>query len=490
MKNNIDISKKFVTEKNWIGGQLRESQTTKYLNKYCPYNGELLSRCPLSTADDVNHAVQSAKAAFSSWKKNRGFPFETREQIIYRLKHLINEHIDELSNLISIESGKTLMESNAEILNAIDFVEFAASFSNKTTAFQRVSDQIDCYSNRVPLGVVAAVTPFNFPIMLPLWIITSAVTLGNTLILKPSEQVPFSIIRLAELLQKAGLPEGVFNVVNGTAEVVEAFCDHPGIEAIGFIGSTQVAEKVYQRASSYNKRVLALGGSKNYAILLPDADEKNTVREIMNSTMECAGQRCMAVSVLVTVGNCDRYIRQMVKYARKFKPGTGFGAIINNQNLSKIKKYVNEAEQQGAKIILDGRNAVPKNQNIKGIENGYWFGPTIIDHVTPQMPVLQVESLSPVLLIVHVDTLEEAVALENQCPYGNTASVFTMSGKSAKYVTDGVRSGMCGVNVGMPFPKGVFGFGGWEKSRFGVGDITGDAVIQFWTKEKKITAKW
>jgi malonate-semialdehyde dehydrogenase (acetylating) / methylmalonate-semialdehyde dehydrogenase len=337
----------------------------------------------------------------------------------------------------------------------------------------------------VPLGVVASIVPFNFPAMVPNWTIPNAIALGNCMILKPSEKVPLSVQRLSLLLKEAGLPDGVFNVVNGDVEIVEAICDHPSIEAVSFVGSTKVARIVYQRATGNYKRCLALGGAKNHLMVLPDAIPAMTAQNIAASMSGCAGQRCMAASAMIGVGNIDNIIDKICEEARKIIPGKNLGAVINKASQQRIEKYITEAESQGATILVDGRNTV-----VEGKEKGTYVGPTVIDHVKPQMSVATEEIFGPVISIMRTNTVDEALAIENANPYGNAASVFTQNGGMARYIIDRASAGMIGVNVGVPVPREPFSFGGWNESKFGVGDITGKSSIEFWTKLKKSTIKW
>jgi malonate-semialdehyde dehydrogenase (acetylating)/methylmalonate-semialdehyde dehydrogenase len=321
--------------------------------------------------------------------------------------------------------------------------------------------------------------------MVPNWTIPNALALGNTMILKPSEQVPLSANRIAEILAEAGLPKGVLNVVHGAQAAVEAICDHPGIDAVSFVGSTKVAKIVYQRATSNLKRALCLGGAKNHLIVLPDANEEMTASDVAASMTGCAGQRCMAASAMVAVGKVDAIIDRLCEETKKIIPGKNLGAIISQQAKERIEGYIAEAEAQGAKILVDGRDAT-----VEGKENGYYVGPTVIDFVTPDMKIAKEEVFGPVLAILRTSTLDEAIEIENNSPYGNAASVFTQSGGLAKYVAEHASAGMIGVNIGVPVPREPFSFGGWNESKFGTGDITGESSIEFWTKLKKTTTKW
>jgi malonate-semialdehyde dehydrogenase (acetylating)/methylmalonate-semialdehyde dehydrogenase len=305
------------------------------------------------------------------------------------------------------------------------------------------------------------------------------------MVIKPSEKVPLSVGKLAELLRMAGLPDGVFNVVHGDSEIVEAICDHPGIEAVSFVGSTKVAKIVYQRATQKFKRVLALGGAKNHLMVLPDAKADMTAQNVAASMSGCAGQRCMAASAMVGVGNIDHIIEKIVDEARKIVPGKNLGAVISKESKERIERYIGEAERDGAKILVDGRGAT-----VEGKENGTYVGPTVIDFVKPEMSVAKEEIFGPVISIMRTNTVDEALAIENANPYGNAASVFTQNGGLARYIIDHASAGMIGVNVGVPVPREPFSFGGWNESKFGVGDITGKSSIEFWTKLKKSTVKW
>jgi malonate-semialdehyde dehydrogenase (acetylating)/methylmalonate-semialdehyde dehydrogenase len=331
--------------------------------------------------------------------------------------------------------------------------------------------------------VVASITPFNFPNMVPNWTIPNAIALGNTMILKPSEQVPLSANRIAELLSDAGLPDGVFNIVHGGQEAVEAICDHEGISAITFVGSTKVAKIVYQRGTANLKRVLALGGAKNHLIVLPDAHPEMAAADIAASMTGCAGQRCMAASAMVAVGDSDHIIEELCVEAKNIIPGENLGSVISQEAKDRIEGYISEAEENGAKVLLDGRAA-----SVNG--KGYYVGPTIIDNVTPDMKIAKEEVFGPVLAIMRAATVDEAIAIENNSDYGNAAAVFTQSGKLARYVTEKASAGMIGVNIGVPVPREPFSFGGWNESKFGTGDITGKSAIEFWTKLKKTTTKW
>nr|MDJ0836096.1 CoA-acylating methylmalonate-semialdehyde dehydrogenase [Acidobacteriota bacterium] len=465
---------KYAPLANLIGGSAIAFQG-KTLDVNSPLDGSVISRVPLSGSAEVDAAVQAAAGAQPEWA---ALPIKERVQVFYRYKTLLEKHMDDLADLVTRENGKTREEAIAEVAKSIEVTEFACSLPQLTSGeIQEVSRGVECRSEHVPVGVVACITPFNFPNMVPNWTIPNALTLGNSMILKPSELVPLSAQRLAELLAEAGLPEGVFNVVHGGRDVVEAVCDHPGIAAVSFVGSTRVAKIVYARATSTLKRCLALGGAKNHLIVLPDAHEEMTASNVAASMSGCAGQRCMAASAMVAVAGSDHIVNRLVEEAEKIVPGENLGAVITREAKERIEGYITEAEQQGAKVLVDGRGAV-----VPGHEDGYYVGPTVVDYVRPEMAIAREEVFGPVLSIMRTDTVDEAIAIENSSEYGNAAAVFTQSGGMARYVTERVSAGMTGVNIGVPVPREPFSFGGWNESKFGAGDITGKSSIELWTR--------
>ena len=471
---------KYPIVENIINGKTEQSQG-ELLDVYSPINGEIISQVNMSGKDAIDEAVKTASAAFEKWSQKT---LKERVQVFFKYKQLLEENMDELSELIQEENGKTFGEAKAEIEKSIEVTEFACSLPQIASGeIQEVSRGVECRINRAPLGVVASITPFNFPSMVPNWTIPNAIALGNAMILKPSEQVPLSANRLAELLHDAGLPDGVLNIVHGGQEAVEAICDHPGIEAITFVGSTKVAKIVYQRGAASLKRMLALGGAKNHLIVLPDAHPEMAASNIAASMSGCAGQRCMAASAMVAVGESDHIIEKLCAEAKNIIPGENLGSVISQAAKERIEGYISEAEEQGAEILVDGRGA-----DVNG--KGYYVGPTVIDHVTPDMKIASEEVFGPVLAIMRTDTIDEALAIENSSAYGNAAAVFTQSGKMADYVAENASAGMIGVNIGVPVPREPFSFGGWNESKFGSGDITGTSSIDFWTKLKKTTTKW
>lgn len=468
---------------NYIDGTWVDSHGKEFLPVMNPSTGLQIGKVPLSTAKDVDNAVRAAENAFEGWSRT---PIKERVQVFYRFKTLMEKHFDSLAALVNEENGKVLGEAEAEIAKAIEVTEFACSMPQLTSGeILEVSKGVECRLDHYPLGVVASITPFNFPNMVPNWTIPNALVLGNTMILKPSQLVPLSSIRIAELLKEAGLPDGVFNVVHGAQEAVEAICDHPVIQAVTFVGSTKVAKIVYARATSHHKRALCLGGAKNHLIVLPDANEEMSATNIAASMTGCAGQRCMAAAAMVGVGPVDHIVKRLCEEAKKIVPGKNLGSIISREAKERIELYITEAEEQGAKILVDGRGAT-----VEGKDGGYYVGPTVIDYVRPDMRIAQEEVFGPVLSIMRTETLDEAIEIENKNPYGNAAAVFTQSGGMARHVMEHASAGMIGVNIGVPVPREPFSFGGWNESKFGACDITGKSSIEFFTKLKKTTIKW
>jgi malonate-semialdehyde dehydrogenase (acetylating)/methylmalonate-semialdehyde dehydrogenase len=473
---------KYPPVRNYVGGRFVDF-AGEHADVVSPLNGTLLSRVPFSTAAEVNAAVEAAQAVFPDW---RAKTIKERAQVAYRYRDLLLRYKEDLSHLIHEEHGKMLDEARAEIVRAIEVCEFACSLPQLAAGeVLEVSLGVECRVDRVPLGVVASIVPFNFPVMVPHWTIPIAVTLGNTFLLKPSEKVPLSSIRTAELLAEAGLPPGVFNVVHGTRQVVEAICDHPQVRAITFVGSTPVAKSVYLRGTSRLKRVLALGGAKNHLIVLPDAAPEQTAVNVVASMAGCAGQRCMAAASLLAVGETDAIVERICQEARRLVPGETLGPVISAEAKSRIERHITEAQRAGAKVLVDGRGCIAP-----GREGGFYVGATVIDDVRPEMKIAQEEVFGPVLAILRVRDVDEALAIENASPYGNAAAVYTRSGGLARSIARRASAGMIGVNVGVPVPVEPFGFGGWNESHFGVGDITGKSSIEFWTQAKKTTSRW
>jgi malonate-semialdehyde dehydrogenase (acetylating) / methylmalonate-semialdehyde dehydrogenase len=449
-----------------------------------PWTGALIGKVETSTSEQVAAAVKAAEAAFPGW---RATPIKERSIKLFKFRELVSAKLDFLANVAASESGKTVAEARAGILKGLEVTEFALSLQNSDAGgAMDVSRGVSCEYRREPLGVVAGIAPFNFPAMVPMWMYPIAVTLGNCFILKPSEKVPLTSQCMAALMHEAGFPAGVFQLVNGGKEAVEALIDHPSVKAVGFVGSTPIAKSLYARASAHGKRALCLGGAKNYLLVVPDADEKITVRGVVDSFTGCAGQRCMAASLLVAVGNVDHLISKISTSAAAIELGAHMGAIIDRPSLERIRAAIATAEKQGAKILVDGRKATPP----KGHEAGNWIGPTILDHATADMECATKEIFGPLITIVRVKNISDALAIESKNSFGNATSVFTTSGAVAKYVTDHATSGMIGINIGVPVPREPFSFGGTKESKFGACDITGESSIEFWSQRKKITTKW
>ncbi len=472
----------YVPARNLIAGEWCDPKTSKETQEVLnPRWGKAMSKVPMSGKDDVEAAVQGAKKVMKEWA---AWPVRERAQVLYRVRELMVQNLDELSWLVSHENGKTFAESKAEVEKGIECLEYGCSLPNLASGNQlEVSRGVACEVVYEPLGIVAGVVPFNFPNMVPLWMLPQALVGGNCFILKPSERVPLSAMRLAELFHEAGLPKGVLSLVQGGKDVVEGLCDHPDIKALGFVGSTKVAKAVYGRASMNGKRALCLGGAKNHLIVVPDADPALTAENVVASFAGCAGQRCMAASVMLAVGDVDPIIEQIRARAAKLVAGQELGPVTTAAAQKRIVGYIDDAEKRGAKVLVDGRKA-------QGDAGGFWVGPTILDNVTLDMPASKEEIFGPVLSIVRVPNLEKAIEIENNNPYGNASSVYTTSGDIAQRVMREVEAGMCGVNVGVPVPREPFGFGGWNDSCFGAGNITGWDGYRFWTRQRKITSKW
>ena len=474
---------KYAKVKNYYDGKFIESSANESLDVVAPSDGNLLSSVPMSTTDELNKAVESAKKAFPKWSAT---PIKERVQVFFRYRSLLEKKLDELAKLVSEENGKTYDEAKAEVEKAIELTEFACSMPQLVSGeILEVSKGVECRTEHFPVGVVASIVPFNFPLMVPNWTMPNALVLGNTMVMKPSELVPLSVVKMAELLKEAGLPDGVFNIINGGKEIVEGLCSHRDIEAVSFVGSTKVAKLVYQQSTHNLKRCIALGGAKNHLFVLPDANPEMTAANVTASMSGCAGQRCMAASAMLAIGNVDAIIERICDETRKIIVGKNLGAVISKAAKERIENYITEAESQGAKILVDGRNAA-----VEGKENGTYVGATVIDFVTPEMSVAREEIFGPVISIMRTKTLDEALKVENANPYGNAASVFTQSGGAARYIMEHASAGMIGVNIGVPVPREPFSFGGWNDSRFGANDITGKSSIEFWTKLKKTTTKW
>ena len=473
-----------IEAQNLIGGVFRPRASGRTREITSPYDGRVIGRVGLSSGADVDAAVVAAGRAWPGWAAT---PLRERAKVLARFRELALLALDDLANTVAIESGKTPDEARAGIQRGLEVVDFALSLpSSDAGGALEVSRGVTCEYRREPLGVVAGITPFNFPAMVPLWMFPIALMVGNAFILKPSEKVPLSACRLGELLTQAGCPPGIFSVVHGDREAVEALADHPGVRAVAFVGSSPVARAVYARACASGKRALCLGGAKNAVIVVPDAEERLTIQSVLDSFTGCAGQRCMAVSLLIAVGDTGAFVEKIAAAAARIRPGVGMGALIDRQARDRIEGAIAEAEGQGAVVLTDGRRApVPE-----GYEGGAWIGATVLDRARPDMACARVELFGPVLTVLRVATLDEALAIDRAGAYGNATSVFTTSGAVARYVSERAASGMIGVNVGVPVPRDPFSFGGTRESKLGHGDITGPGAVGFWSDLKKITTKW
>ncbi|MEE3285334.1 MAG: CoA-acylating methylmalonate-semialdehyde dehydrogenase [Planctomycetota bacterium] len=468
---------------NLINGQWDPGEGLERLDVMSPLDGSVLSTVPLSTTVELDRTVEAAAAAFVDWSART---MRERAQVVYRYRDLLETHTDELAELVHLENGKTLAEGRAEVAKAIEVTEFACSLPQMVAGeVLEVSPGVECRVDRCPLGVVASITPFNFPCMVPHWTIPIAITLGNSFILKPSEQVPLTARLTGDLLARAGLPDGVFGMINGDRGIVEAICDHPGITAVSFVGSTPVARSVYARAAASGKRALGMGGAKNHLVVLPDADVELTAENVTESATGCAGQRCMAAASLVAVGDVDHIIQRVCEKAGEVVAGQNLGAVISAEARDRIVGCIDEAEAAGARVLVDGRGAT-----VDGCEGGYYVGATVIDGVTPEMAISQQEVFGPVLAVMRAGDMDEALEIERRSPFGNAAAIYTRDGGAAREFASRATSGMIGVNIGVPVPREPFGFGGWNDSRFGVGNITGEESVAFWTQSRKVTSRW
>lgn len=469
---------------NVIAGKPAESDTQRRIPVTSPMTGETIGDLPLSTASDLNAAVEAAAAAQVSWGE---IPVKERVQVLFRLKAIMDSELDRLASLVCRENGKTIEEAKASVARGIECIEFATSLPQLIPGqVLEVSRGVECKLSRFPLGVVAGITPFNFPMMVPLWMAPLAIATGNAFILKPSEQTPLSGVELGNLFERAGLPPGIFSVVHGDREIVEAICDHPLIKAIAFVGSTKVAQLVYSRGTATGKRVRAMGGAKNHLVVVPDADPEMTATNVVASALGCAGQRCMAASVMIAVGEVEHIIDRIREKMSTMQAGRDIGAVISEQARDRISGYVERAPADGAVVALDARKSVSQSAP----EGGYYIGPSILDNASPDHECACDEIFGPTLTIIRCDSLDEAIAIENASPYGNAAAIYTSSGYVAQHFADHASAGMIGINIGVPVPREPFPFGGWNQSALGDGDITGTGAIDFWTRSKKITTKW
>ncbi|MFH1748875.1 MAG: CoA-acylating methylmalonate-semialdehyde dehydrogenase [Planctomycetota bacterium] len=484
---------KVTTCKCLIGGQWTEARAERFVDVWNPSTGEVIARTPLCGAGDVDRAVQAAQKAFAAWGDT---PSPDRARIMFRFRDLLERHADEVARICTREHGKTFAESRASVQRGVEMIEFACGLPSLLMgdALRNLAPGVDCETIRHPLGVVAGVTPFNFPAMVPLWMYPIALVCGNCFILKPSERVPLSSMRIAELLLEAGLPEGVFSIVHGDRVCVDALLMHPDVKAISFVGSTAVAKHIYETGTAHGKRVQAAGGAKNHLVIMPDAELYPTVRGMLHSAFGCAGERCMAGSLAVPVGDvADELVERFTAATKELRVGrtdlpdsaADMGPVISRRHQERVCEYIASAEREGARIVLDGREV-----EVAGGSGGFFVGPTIIDHVTPEMTVAREEIFGPVLPFVRVKTLEEATALSHRSPYANGGVIFTNSGPAAREFKHKFNAGMIGVNLGVPAPMAWFPFTGWKQSFFGDLHIQAKEGMLFYTQQRMIMTRW
>lgn len=475
--------------KNYIGGVWKESLSKQVDEVVNPATGEVIARVPFSTREDLDLAVSIAKQAFKTWKK---VPVPRRARILFRYQQLLVENWEELAKLITLENGKSYEEAYGEVQRGIECVEFAAGAPTLMMGSQLsdIASDIESGMYRYPIGVIGGITPFNFPMMVPCWMFPLAIACGNAFVLKPSERTPLLANRLAELLKEAGLPDGVFNIVHGAHDVVNGLLEHEDVKAISFVGSQPVAEYVYKTAAANGKRVQALAGAKNHSIVMPDADLDNAVKNIMGAAFGSAGERCMAASVVVTVGDvADELIERLKMAADDIKIGDGskegvfLGPVIRESHKQRTLEYLKIGEQEGATLVRDGRN-----DRIE--EQGYFIGPTIFDHVQTNMKIWKDEIFAPVLSVVRVDSLEEAIELTNQSEFANGACLYTDSAKAIREFREEIDAGMLGINLGVPAPMAFFPFSGYKKSFYGDLHANGKDGVEFYTRKKMMTARY
>jgi malonate-semialdehyde dehydrogenase (acetylating)/methylmalonate-semialdehyde dehydrogenase len=478
----MQAKEKSLEVRNFIGGRWEEKDGRDTEPVYNPATGEVVAETPLSTKEDVDRAVKQAEAAFPDWAAT---PVIERARVLFRFKALLEEHFEELRDLVTLENGKDARDAGGEVRRGIEVVEFACGMPTLMMGetVRDVARGIDNSSWRYPLGVVAAITPFNFPCMVPLWTIPVAIGAGNAYILKPSERTPLCAVRLGELLSEAGLPDGVFSIVNGSHDAVNGILEHPGIEAVSFVGSQPVAEHVYTHGSAHGKRVQALAGAKNSMVVMPDAVLDQAVPNIISSAYGNAGERCLAGSVLVAVGDvADELVDKLKQAAASMKVGPGsqegseLTPVIRDSHRDKVRSYVDVGEEEGAEVVLDGREAP--------LEEGFFMGPTLLDRVTGEMRVGREEIFGPVLSVVRVDSLEEAIEFTNDSPFGNACSIYTENGAAIRYWRENVEAGMLGVNVGVAAPMAFFPFNGIKNSFYGDLHATGKDGVRFFTENK------
>jgi malonate-semialdehyde dehydrogenase (acetylating)/methylmalonate-semialdehyde dehydrogenase len=476
---------------HWIAGKTSTGSSDRTAPVFNPATGQQQAEVLLGSVGDVESAIAAARDAFGSWSQTS---VSRRAKILFSFRELVNAHAAELAELITDEHGKVLSDALGEVQRGLEVVEFACGIPSllKGDFSDQVSTDVDTFSFREPLGVVAGITPFNFPAMVPMWMFPVAIACGNTFVLKPSERDPSASMKLADLWQEAGLPDGVFNVVHGDKVAVDAIHDYPHGAAVSFVGSTPIARYIHERGTATGKRVQALGGAKNHAIILPDADVDFAADHLAAAAFGSAGERCMAISAAVAVGSAgDAIVAAVNRRAQDVKVGSGrdsdseMGPVVTRQARERIVELIGSGESQGADVTVDGRTL-----QVEGHEEGFFVGPTVIDGVTTEMDVYTEEIFGPVLSVLRVDTVDEAIAMVNANPYGNGTAIFTSSGESARRFQRGVHVGMIGINVPVPVPMAYYSFGGWKDSLFGDKHVHGPEGVGFYTRAKVVTARW
>ncbi len=475
--------------KQLINGQFVDSNTSEWIDITDPATQEVIAKVPQTTDDEINQAVAAAQKAFQTWRKT---PITTRARIFLKYQALIRDHMDELAEILTAEQGKTIADARGDVFRGLEVVEHAAGIANLQIGdfVENVASGVDTYSIWQPLGVCAGITPFNFPAMIPLWMFPMAIATGNTFILKPSEQDPMVTMRLVELAVEAGVPEGVLNVVHGGKATVDAICDHPDIKAVSFVGSTNVGKHVYERASQSGKRAQCMMGAKNHGVILPDANKEQTLNQLAGAAFGAAGQRCMALSVVVLVGAAGEWIDDIKAKAEGLVVSAGkndkdLGPLISPAAKARVEHLIGTGVEEGASLILDGRGIT-----VEGFEKGNFVGPTIFDNVTADMQIYQQEIFGPVLCIMRAADLDEAIELLNANPHGNGTAIFTQSGAAAHKFQQDVQVGQIGINLPIPVPLPMFSFSGSRASKLGDLGPYGKQAVQFYTQTKTVTARW
>ena len=475
--------------KQLINGQFVDSNTSEWIDITDPATQEVIAKVPQTTDDEINQAVAAAQAAFQTWRKT---PITTRARIFLRYQALIRDHMDELAEILTAEQGKTIADARGDVFRGLEVVEHAAGIANLQIGdfVENVASGVDTYSIWQPLGVCAGITPFNFPAMIPLWMFPMAIATGNTFILKPSEQDPMVTMRLVELAVEAGVPEGVLNVVHGGKATVDAICDHPDIKAVSFVGSTNVGKHVYERASQSGKRAQCMMGAKNHGVILPDANKEQTLNQLAGAAFGAAGQRCMALSVVVLVGAAGEWIDDIKAKAEGLIVSAGkhdkdLGPLISPAAKARVEHLIGTGVEEGASLILDGRGIT-----VEGYEKGNFVGPTIFDNVTADMQIYKEEIFGPVLCIMRAASLDEAIELLNANPHGNGTAIFTQSGAAAHKFQQDIQVGQIGINLPIPVPLPMFSFSGSRASKLGDLGPYGKQAVQFYTQTKTVTARW